>query len=339
MSVRDFTDPSTVDAVLLVKARETKTKKNGESYLRLEVGDRTGMVPVNVWQHSPAVLAITEPGSVVRVRGRYSVHKNYGPQIDLSKLEAVDPASVDVSELLGEAAKSVTALEGELRALMTTVESPGLRALLDLILAPDSPAWPAYRDAPAAMRNHHAYRHGLLEHSLLVAQAAWAVSTVFAEVNRDLVVTGALLHDIGKVETYTSDPANIDMTDRGRLFGEIPLGYYRLRRLAEDLPALTDHERDALLHIVLSHHGALEHGSPVIPCTREATLVHYLDQIGGRFGAFDRLAQSLPPGEAWSAFDRMLSGRVYFVPMESVTDSKPEPAVEPAAVGQGSLPI
>ena len=102
------------------------------------------------------------------------------------------------------------------------------------------------------------------------------------------------------------------MTDVGKLQGEIPLGYYRIRRLIEDLPGFPDHLAGAVLHIILSHHGALEHGSPVVPCTREATLVHMIDNLGGRLGSFDRLEKELPQGSQWSAFDRALGGGAFF---------------------------
>jgi 3'-5' exoribonuclease len=125
-------------------------------------------------------------------------------------------------------------------------------------------------------------------------------------------VTGALLHDIGKLEAYTSEGPAFDLTDAGKLQGEIPLGYYRIRRAIEDLPGFPPETAEAVLHIILSHHGSLEHGSPVVPCTREATLVHMIDNLGGRLGSFDRLEKELAPGASWSGFDRALGSGAYF---------------------------
>ena len=141
-----------------------------------------------------------------------------------------------------------------------------------------------------------------------------AISATFPGLNRDVAVTGALLHDIGKLEAYTSAVPAIDLTDEGRLQGEIPLGYYRVRRTIEELPGFPPDTSQAVLHIILSHHGSLEHGSPVVPCTREATLVHMIDNLGGRLGSFDRLEKELVPGEAWSPFDRAIGGGAYFGP-------------------------
>jgi 3'-5' exoribonuclease len=127
-----------------------------------------------------------------------------------------------------------------------------------------------------------------------------------------VAVTGALLHDIGKLEAYTDDAHIIDLTDAGRLQGEIPLGYYRVRRTIEEADGFPPELAQAVLHIILSHHGSLEHGSPVVPCTREATLVHMIDNLGGRLGSFDRLEKELAAGERWSGFDRAIGGGAYF---------------------------
>ena len=199
-----------------------------------------------------------------------------------------------------------------LRELIASVQDPSLADLLNRILGEDSDIWPQFRDAPAAKFNHHAYRHGLLDHSLQVADCVAAISATFPGINRDLALTGALLHDIGKLEAYTQDPQNIDLTDAGRLQGEIPLGYYRIRREIEEINGFGPETAQALLHIILSHHGQLEHGSPVLPSTREATLVHMIDNLGGRLGSFDRLEKELAEGAQWSRFDRTIGGGAFF---------------------------
>jgi 3'-5' exoribonuclease len=125
-------------------------------------------------------------------------------------------------------------------------------------------------------------------------------------------VTGALLHDVGKTEAYNDDPLAIELTDAGRLQGEIPLGYFLVRREIEAIPGFDPEQAQAVLHIILSHHGLLEHGSPVVPATREATLVHMIDNLGGKLGSFDRLERELPEGEAWSRYDRALEGAAFF---------------------------
>ena len=180
-------------------------------------------------------------------------------------------------------------MEAEVTELIETIQEPHLRLLLDLF-GGGSELWARYRVAPAAKYYHQAYAHGLLEHCLGVAQAVSAISATFPGIDRDLAVSGALLHDIGKLEAYTEGGGRdqvIDLTDAGRLHGEIALGYYLIRRMIEDIEGFPAELAQALGHIILSHHGSLEHGSPVVPCTREATLVHMIDNLGGRLGSFD----------------------------------------------------
>jgi 3'-5' exoribonuclease len=208
-------------------------------------------------------------------------------------------------------------MEEALRELIATVQQRHLRLLLDRVLSPGGQTWAAFREAPAAKRYHQAYRHGLLEHSLTVAQGVSAISATFGGVDRDVAVTGALLHDIGKLDAYTAaDPLAIELTDTGKLHGEIALGYYRVRREIEAVPGFPEELGAAVLHIILSHHGALEHGSPVVPCTREATLVHMIDNLGGRLGSFDRLERELEDGTRWSGYDRALGGGAWFASRE-----------------------
>ena len=209
----------------------------------------------------------------------------------------------------------MTRLEADLRELLATIREPHLATLLERLFGEGSPTWERFRLAPAAKHFHHAYPHGLLEHCLTVAQGVSAMSATFGGVDRDVAVTGALLHDIGKLDAYASDPP--ELTDAGRLLGEISLGYYLVRREIEEIPGFPPALAQAVLHIILSHHGSLEHGSPVRPCTREATLVHFVDNLGGRLGSFDRLERELPEGAEWSAADRVLRGGAYFGPSDA----------------------
>jgi 3'-5' exoribonuclease len=207
---------------------------------------------------------------------------------------------------------AVDQMETDLRALIATIQSTHLRRLLGAIFDRESWTWASYRSAPAAKHYHQAYRHGLLEHCLSVAQAVSAISAIFPGLDRDVSVTGALLHDIGKLEAYEMGAEAIEMSVLGRLHGEIALGYYRIRRAIELLDGFPAELENALLHIILSHHGALEHGSPVVPCTREATLVHMVDNLGSRLGSFDRIEHQLADGEHWAAFDKALGASAYF---------------------------
>jgi 3'-5' exoribonuclease len=312
MLLNELTDGTEIDQVLLVREAERRQRRDGGEYLRLQLGDRTGAVACMVWEELSEVEELARAGAPVKVRGRYTVHPRFGPQINLRGLEAPEPGTFEMNELLDGPARDVEQMEGEVRELIDTIQEPHLGVLLERVFGEDSELWAGYRVAPAAKYYHQAYRHGLLEHSLGVAQAVSAISATFPGIDRDVAITGALLHDIGKLEAYTDDPQSIDLTDAGRLQGEIALGYYCIRRAIEDIEGFPPELAEAVGHIILSHHGTLEHGSPVVPCTREATLVHMIDNLGGRLGSFDRLEKELAPGRRWSGFDRAIGGGAFF---------------------------
>jgi 3'-5' exoribonuclease len=312
MFVRELVDGQEIEQVLLVRERQLRSTADGGALLRLLLGDRTGNVPGIVRDGVEELNGSCDAGALVHVAARYEIDPRHGAQLAIRAVRAAEQHEYDLGDLLDGPPSSVERMESDLRDLVGTIQDPHLRALLHRLLGPDAPTWPLYRDAPAAKRYHQAYRHGLLEHSLGVAQAVSAISATFGGIDRDVAVTGALLHDIGKLDAYTADPLAIDLTDLGKLQGEIALGYYRVRRTIEELPGFPDGLAAAVLHIILAHHGTLEHGSPVVPCTREATLVHMIDNLGGRLGSFDRLEKELADGATWSGYDRALGGGAWF---------------------------
>jgi 3'-5' exoribonuclease len=310
--LRDFADGDKVMAVFVVRERERRQKKNGDDFLRLVLADRTGSVPAIAWDRVAEGFEICIPGAIVMVGGRFSIHPQFGRQIKLASVRLAEADEYDPEELTEGPERSIELLEVDLRGLLETIQNPSLRTLLDCFFGPETENWKRFREAPAAKHYHQAYVGGLLEHSLSVAQAVSAASNFFPGIDRDIAVTGAILHDIGKTEAYNDDPLAIEMTDAGRLQAEIPLGYYKVRRQIEELDGFDSDLAQAILHIILSHHGALEHGSPVVPCTREATLVHTIDKLGGRLGSFDRLERELADGESWSRYDRGIEGSAFF---------------------------
>jgi 3'-5' exoribonuclease len=308
----ELEDGQRVRGVYAVRERELRRKRNGEPWLRLSVGDASGTAEAVCWEDAEALYALCATGSAIFLSGVFEVSERWGAKIKLTGLRAAEPAEFSPQELAAESEVSLETLEGDLRELLGTVQDPQLRQLLDFFFGEGSETWARFRDAPAAKVYHQAYRHGLLEHTLSVAQAVSAAANFFPGIDRDVAVTGALLHDVGKTVAYNDDPLAIDLTDAGRLQGEIPLGYYAVRRAVEDIPGFNPSLSQCVLHIILSHHGSLEHGSPVVPATREAVLVHMIDNLGGRLGSFDRLERQLPAGESWSSFDRALSGSAFF---------------------------
>jgi 3'-5' exoribonuclease len=310
--VRDLSDGQAVDSVFEAREVTRREKKNGEPFLKLQLGDVTGAVEGVAWDSVEEIAAVAVPGTALRVSGRFTHDSRYGACITVRAIRAAEPGEYDPADLLESAPIPFEQMCADLGELIGTVQQPHLRELLERLLGEDTETGARWRVAPAAKVYHQAYRHGLLEHSLSVAQGVSAMASTFPGIDRDVAVTGALLHDVGKIEAYEQTGGAIELSDSGKLQGEIPLGYYRVHREIDSIAGFPVDVAQAVLHIVLSHHGKLEHGSPVTPCTREATLVHMIDNLGGTLGSFDRIEKGLADGERWSSFDRALSGSAYF---------------------------
>lgn len=313
VDLRSLENGQGVTGAYAVRERELKQKKNGDPWLRLVLGDASGSTEAVRWDDPERLYEVCAPGTVVWIVGAYEVSERWGSKIKLSAIREAKDGEYDGDRLAPSSPVPVADLEAGLRALLAeAIVSAELAALLDEFFGEDSQLWAQFREAPAARGNHQAYRYGLLEHTLTVAQAVAAAALIFPSVDREIAVAGALLHDIGKLWGYTDDPLAIDLTDAGKLEGEIPLGYYAVRSKIEEMCSLDPDDARALLHIILSHHGRHEWGSPVEPRTREAVLVHAIDNLGGRLGSYDRIERELPEGESWSGFDRAIGGSAYF---------------------------
>jgi 3'-5' exoribonuclease len=303
---------SELATALLLTDVQPRVRRDGSELLRLKLADRTATVDAIVLDRVDEVRDACQAGAVVFVCGTYATDERFGARVVITSIRPAAEHEYERHELVDGPARPVRVLDADLRELESTIQNRHLRTLLAQLLGPETQTWAWFREAPAAKRYHQAYRHGLLEHSLTVAQAVSAISATFGGIDRDVAVTGALLHDIGKLDAYEIVGDAIEMTDKGRLYGEIPLGYYRVRHATETIDGFPEELAEALAHIILSHHGSLEHGSPVLPCTREATLVHMADNFGARMGSFDRLQKSLPAGQEWSAFDKGLGAGAFF---------------------------
>ncbi|MDO9352374.1 MAG: HD domain-containing protein, partial [Solirubrobacteraceae bacterium] len=295
----------------------------GRDFLKVSFADRTGVLQSVVWDDVDEIDALLVAGQPFRVGGQFEIHEKFGPQL---KLEGFSPAvegSYDPNDLRPGPPVPVPELEARLRALIATVTDPGMSAVLEAVLGEGTETWRRYREAPAAKRVHQAYRHGLLEHCLTVAEAVSAAAGIFPGIDRDLAVTAALIHDIGKLDAYAfADGDVVELTDAGKLRGEIVIGYERMHGVLNGIPGITEVRKQAFLHIVLAHHGKLEHGSPVTPQTREAYLVHSMDNLGGKLGTVDRMEQERQPGAAWSSADWAFGGSVWFADVAEEQDAE-----------------
>jgi len=305
-----------VDGAYACSEKTAATDRNGKAYLRLKLRDASGEVAAIHFDPSDEALGIAA-GDVVIAGGTYSVHPQYGAQVQIRRLRPAETGEYDAGDLVPVSPIGTAELGERLHALIDSIGEPHVRALLERAFDGSQEPGMTLAVAPAAVRNHHAYRHGLLEHSLIVAETAGGVASRFDSVDRDLVVAGGLLHDIGKTQAYTSGGMAPQMTDVGRLHGEIVVGHDMVRDLIDEMPDFPAELALRLRHIIVSHHGMREKGSPVVPQTREAVIVHYCDDMTARIAAIDDAEKATPAGESWSNRIFMIDAPAYFGPRDA----------------------
>lgn len=315
--IADLQINSPVDIFLMVAEKRLVPFRDPAKgrYLALVLVDRTGQIEGRAWERADELAEGCGPGDVVRITGVVEEYKETR-QLRLTSLQRLAESAFDLADYLAVTPKDRKLMADRLDELVASVREPHLARLLALFFG-DPEFRRGYLEAPAAKRVHHNYLGGLLEHSLEVAELVETVASFAPQLNRDLALAGALLHDIGKLREYQVRPL-IDLTDEGKLFGHTVMGCELLReRLArvEELP------RDlavGLEHILLTHHGELEWGAPVLPQTLEAAAVHYADLLSSRVKQYQQVA--MPGGQggpdnagraAWSAYDSLLGRSLY----------------------------
>jgi 3'-5' exoribonuclease len=270
-------------------------------FLKLQLTDCYGRVEARMWDGVEAVLDLLRPGMYVGVRGRI---ERYQEERQL-RIEEIAPLRVDLDDLvlfLPRSARGAERMDAELGAAIASVADDGLRALLHSLLGAGTDTGHAFRLAPAAKQNHHAYLGGLLEHTLSVVRVCDLLAGHYgAAIDRDLLITGALLHDLGKVREIGAR-AGFPYTDEGKLLGHILIGLQMVNDAAATLPSLHSSRLLLLQHLIASHQGRYEWQSPREPRTIEALLLHYADDLDAKLNQAGALLDAVPFG--WTAYDR-----------------------------------
>jgi 3'-5' exoribonuclease len=307
-SVEELVEGVSVDEVFLVKESSMRETRNGKNYIAAKLSDSTGSITTRMWDATPAHAAQFKGGAFVRVRGRVEGYQGQ-PQLVVSSFRLMEDGEVDAGAFMPVTPKDIAELEKELDRLVESVEDKPLRALLQAFFSDDN-FRALFSRVPAAADFHHAYVAGLLEHTVAVAATAEKVAESRPDdLDRDLLVAGALLHDLGKAYELTAGP-NFDYTDAGRLLGHIVMGCLEAEKRMAGIPDFPAETRRQVLHLIISHHGQREFGSPVLPATAEALALHHIDNLDAKIrAAADTSPQ--PGDDAWSDYQRMLGVRIY----------------------------
>jgi 3'-5' exoribonuclease len=280
-----------------VVRRETK---DGRPYLLSTFRDKTGQINGVFWDVPEDIEGWVRPGVVTLVTGRVSSYKN---SLQVIATDLNPSVSADMDEFLPASSRSAQTMITELRQMIEELDQPWQNLVTKILLDPDF--LNEYATAPAARSLHHAYIGGLLEHSLSMAGLAQFLAGYYPYVNKSLLVSAALLHDLGKAMEYDTNAA-FDFTDDGRLVGHIVRAIVIIEKAAAELADISENDLRQLIHIVASHHGLLEWGSPVVPKTMEAILLHQIDMIDSRVqGYFDFLRNDTSAG-MWTSKSGMM---------------------------------
>jgi 3'-5' exoribonuclease len=302
----------TVDDVYLIREPVLRPTARGDLYIAMFLADKTGQLNGRVWQASEAMYkALPKPG-FVHVEGRSEVYQN-NMQIVVNNISVIDSSSVNVEDFLARTDKDVDKIFAETKRIVGTVKNKQLKALVDEFLA-DEELMRKFRSCPGGMSMHHDFIGGLLEHTWNMLRAASAILPLYPDVQSDLVLSGIFIHDMGKTEELAYDTA-FSYTDSGQLIGHITKSVLMLHRKAEQLAGrgvqIDGAIMDSLGHIILSHHGEYEFGSPKLPATAEAFMVCYIDDLDAKMNQVTRLIDKEPGDSSWTGWQKPLETKLY----------------------------
>ena len=281
-----------ITSSFVVVSKQVKPKKTGEPYLALTLGDRTGQIEAKMWDNVEEFIDVFEQDDFLKIKGLINKYKNRF-QLTIHKLRRMQDAEVDFSDYLPKTSKDIDELWRTLTDFVGTFENQYLKSLVELFLA-DPEIAERYRIAPAAKTLHHAYIGGLLDHVVSLFRSCDLLCRNYPQVNRDLLLTGAFLHDVGKIHELTYN-RSFSYSTRGQLLGHMIIELEMLQTKLEQLPGFPTDLKTLLEHLIISHHGHYEFGSPKLPMFPEALMLHYLDDLDSKMEAmrahFEREAQ------------------------------------------------
>jgi len=327
--LKDLEENEQVHGRYLVKEKRLGTTRRGEPFLSLTLADRSGEIEAKVWDNAEDIANSFSEGDVVEVEGSTG---SYRGKIQLTLASALNcEEDFDTSILLESSPLPAGDMFKSLREILHTLKNPHLRALADRFLA-DKDFVTELKRAPAAKNFHHGYLGGLLEHTLGVCRLARVVASMYPSLDEDLLVFGAFVHDIGKIHELRCGHV-IDYTDEGRLIGHLVLGTRMLQEKIRTLKGFPAELEVKIMHLVLSHHGEYEFGSPKRPKFLEAFALHLMDDLDAKINGLGRFIEQDRQKGSWTEFNRLFTR--YLLKGEPEVDQPPdEPPSEPA---QGTL--
>src|SRR4051794_25424024 len=293
-----------ITSTFVVVSKQVKPKKSGDPYLALTLGDRAGQIEAKMWDNVEDSIDGFEQDDFVKVKGLINKYKNRF-QITIHKVRRLGETEVDFADYLPKTSKDVRELWKTLTEFVDSFQDLNLQALVRAFMS-DEKISEAYRNAPAAKTLHHAYIGGLLDHVVSLFRSCDLVCRNYPQINRDLLLTGAFLHDIGKIHELTYN-RSFSYTTRGQLLGHMIIELEMLQEKLEQFPDFPDEMKTLVEHLIISHHGQYDFGSPKLPMFPEALMLHYLDDLDSKMESMRaHFEREIDVESAWTAYNPSL---------------------------------
>ncbi len=306
--IRELPAGDVVTGFYLLSRIEARTRRNGAPYLVLELQDSTGRIEGQFWENFEEFQSEAQVGQVVKVQGTVGRWQGVARiQVQRARVATPDEAP-EAYAFLPRSERSTEEMEQELFDIIESLTESPLRQLLEEIFRE---IWPQFAEAPGGKLWHHAYIGGLAEHTLSVARLCDLLAQHYSELNRDMLIAGALLHDIGKVNELETH-IGIDYSVEGRLLGHIAMGAFFVEERMKRIEGFPEETRRQLLHLILSHQGSGEMGSPIKPMTFEALTLHYADDLDSKLNALGRIRARTPENQPFSDYIKLMERFFYF---------------------------
>jgi 3'-5' exoribonuclease len=306
--INQLQNNQTISSTFLVKSKDLRNKKTGGQFALIALADRTGDIMGQWWDNFEETIDTFDRDDIVFVRGLVNSYRNH-LQISIHRMRLCQPGEVDLTHYFPTTRFDVDEMFRELLQFIAAFRNPWLRQLLEAIFA-DEETVRKFKRAPAAKTMHHPYLGGLLEHSLSLVRLCRFMAGHYQGIDHDLLVTGAILHDFGKIDELSYDRA-FGYTNEGQLIGHLVMETIMVAEKIREIPGFPDDLRRHLLHLLLSHHGKLEYGSPKLPSTPEALLLAMLDDLDSKVEAMQRLMQDPLAVGDWTRMSPMFERPIY----------------------------
>ena len=299
----------TVDHFLLIKKSELRLTKANKQYLFLELGDKSLTLNANVWDNFENIYKQVIPGNVVKVSGTMDEYQGT-PQLKISSVRNIKPSeNVSAADFLPKSARDINVMKKEFFSRLDKISDSYLNTLMKRIFNEEN--FEKFSTAPAGKSWHHSYIHGLIEHTLEIIRICDLMCDIHPEINRDLLICGAMLHDFGKTQELSFD-SSFDYTDTGKLIGHIVISAMFINEEIKNINGFPAALRDCLIHLILSHQGKLEYASPVVPKTLEAITLYQADELSAKVNAYkNALLAGTSTENKWTKYLNLASTDLY----------------------------